>query len=108
MGDSQNLAQAEKHCYDISDLLLHSTLRVIAVEEQMLHARRISRSISLSQIQMANEELHCLLFFDRIKADATTTSSRHLMTIRSRAFHCLGRSRYSNYWTPRFCQHAKR
>jgi hypothetical protein len=38
VSDFQNLAQAEKNCYDISDLLLHPTLRLIAVEEQMLHA----------------------------------------------------------------------
>jgi hypothetical protein len=34
--DFQNLAQAGKNCYDISELLLHPTLRLIAVEEQTL------------------------------------------------------------------------
>jgi hypothetical protein len=37
MEDFQNLAQAEKNCYDISELLLHATLRYIAVEENALH-----------------------------------------------------------------------
>lgn len=37
MEDFQNLAQAEKNCYDISELLLHATLRYIAVEEKALH-----------------------------------------------------------------------
>jgi hypothetical protein len=35
--DMQDLAQAGKNCYDISELLLHSTLRLIAVEESILH-----------------------------------------------------------------------
>jgi hypothetical protein len=35
--DMQDLAQAGKNCYDISELLLHSTLRLIAVEEAILH-----------------------------------------------------------------------
>jgi hypothetical protein len=35
--DVQDLAQVEKNCYDISELILHSTLRLIAVEEQVLH-----------------------------------------------------------------------
>jgi len=35
--DMQNLAQAGKNCYDISELILHSTLRLIAVEEAILH-----------------------------------------------------------------------
>jgi hypothetical protein len=34
--DFVSLAQAEKNCYDISELLLHSTLRYIAVEETVL------------------------------------------------------------------------
>jgi hypothetical protein len=35
--DMQDLAQAEKNCVDISELILHSTLRLIAVEENILH-----------------------------------------------------------------------
>jgi hypothetical protein len=35
--DMLDLAQAGKNCYDISELLLHSTLRLIAVEEAILH-----------------------------------------------------------------------
>jgi hypothetical protein len=35
--DMQDLAQAGKNCYDISELILHSTLRLIAVEEAVLH-----------------------------------------------------------------------
>lgn len=38
MDDFLNLAQAEKNCYDISELLLHPTLRLIAAEEQTLHS----------------------------------------------------------------------
>ena len=34
--DFIDLAQAEKNCYDISELLLHATLRYIAVEETAL------------------------------------------------------------------------
>lgn len=34
--DVQSLAQAEKNCYDISELILHPTLRLIAVEEKTL------------------------------------------------------------------------
>jgi len=34
--DFQDLAQAEKNCYDISELILHATLRYIAVEENAL------------------------------------------------------------------------
>ena len=37
MLDVQDLAQAEKNCYDISELLLHSTLRLIGFEEAVLH-----------------------------------------------------------------------
>jgi hypothetical protein len=37
MNDFLSLAQAEKNCYDISELLLHATLRYIAVEETALH-----------------------------------------------------------------------
>jgi hypothetical protein len=36
MNDFLSLAQAEKNCYDISELLLHATLRYIAVEEAAL------------------------------------------------------------------------
>jgi hypothetical protein len=36
MQDIQSLAQAAKNCEDISELLLHATLRLIAVEEQTL------------------------------------------------------------------------
>jgi hypothetical protein len=36
--DVQDLAQAEKNCYDISELVLHATLRLIAVEEKVLHS----------------------------------------------------------------------
>jgi hypothetical protein len=36
--DFVSLAQAEKNCYDISELLLHATLRYIAVEETALQA----------------------------------------------------------------------
>ena len=36
MQDFIDLAQAEKNCYDISELLLHATLRYIAVEETAL------------------------------------------------------------------------
>ncbi len=36
--DVQDLAQAEKNCYDISELILHATLRLIAVEEKLLHS----------------------------------------------------------------------
>jgi hypothetical protein len=36
MQDFQDLAQAGKNCYDISDLILHATLRLIHVEEQTL------------------------------------------------------------------------
>lgn len=42
MNDFQDLAQAEKNCYDISELLLHPTLRLIAVEERTL--RELSES----------------------------------------------------------------
>jgi hypothetical protein len=35
--DMQDLAQAGKNCYDISELILHSTLRLIAFEETVLH-----------------------------------------------------------------------
>ena len=31
-----DLAQAGKNCYDISELILHATLRYIAVEENLL------------------------------------------------------------------------
>jgi hypothetical protein len=34
--DMVDLAQAGKNCYDISELILHSTLRYIAVEENLL------------------------------------------------------------------------
>lgn len=34
--DLLNLAQAEKNCYDISELLLHATLRYISVQEAAL------------------------------------------------------------------------
>ena len=34
--DFVSLAQAEKNCYDISELLLHATLRLIAAEESAL------------------------------------------------------------------------
>lgn len=37
MLDFQNLAQASKNCCDISELILHSTLRLIAFEEQVFH-----------------------------------------------------------------------
>jgi hypothetical protein len=37
MNDFLSLAQAEKNCYDISELLLHGTLRYIASEEAALH-----------------------------------------------------------------------
>jgi hypothetical protein len=43
MQDIQDLAQAGKNCYDISELIMHSTLRLIAVEERLL------RSISEQQ-----------------------------------------------------------
>ncbi len=33
MQDFQNLAQADKNCYDISELLLHATIRYISAEE---------------------------------------------------------------------------
>ena len=36
MEDIQSLAQAGKNCDDISELLLHATLRLIAVEERTL------------------------------------------------------------------------
>lgn len=36
MDDFVSLAQAEKNCYDISELLLHATLRYISVEETAL------------------------------------------------------------------------
>ncbi|WP_158943154.1 hypothetical protein [Granulicella sp. S190] len=36
MQDFQDLAQAGKNCYDISELLVHSTIRYIAVEERVL------------------------------------------------------------------------
>jgi hypothetical protein len=36
MNDFLSLAQAEKNCYDISELLLYATLRYIAVEETAL------------------------------------------------------------------------
>ena len=36
MQDFQNLAQAEKNCYDISELLLHATIRYISAEETAL------------------------------------------------------------------------
>jgi hypothetical protein len=36
MQDFQDLAQAEKSCYDISGLLLQATLRYIALEEKTL------------------------------------------------------------------------
>ncbi len=36
MQDFQNLAQAEKNCYDSSELLLHATIRYISVEETAL------------------------------------------------------------------------
>jgi hypothetical protein len=36
MQDFQDLAQAEKNCYDISELILHATLRYISVEESAL------------------------------------------------------------------------
>jgi hypothetical protein len=38
MSDFVALAQAEKNCYDISELILHATLRLISVEERVLHA----------------------------------------------------------------------
>jgi hypothetical protein len=38
MSDFLDLAQAEKNCYDISELILHPTLRLISVEERVLHA----------------------------------------------------------------------
>lgn len=38
MADWQDLAQAGKNCYDISDLLLHVTLRYVANEETALRA----------------------------------------------------------------------
>jgi hypothetical protein len=38
MQDFQNLAQAEKNCYDISELLLHATIRYISAEEAPLRA----------------------------------------------------------------------
>jgi hypothetical protein len=34
--DVQDLAQAEKNCYDISELILHPTLRLISFEEKVL------------------------------------------------------------------------
>ena len=43
MQDFQNLAQAGKNCYDISELLLHATLRLISVEEQALHTLAAQR-----------------------------------------------------------------
>jgi tRNA splicing ligase len=36
MQDFQDLAQAEKNCYDISELLFHATIRYISVEETAL------------------------------------------------------------------------
>jgi len=36
MQDFQDLAQAEKNCYDISELLSHATIRYISVEETTL------------------------------------------------------------------------
>jgi hypothetical protein len=36
--DMQDLAQAEKNCYDISELILHPTMRLIAIEEKLLHS----------------------------------------------------------------------
>jgi len=36
MQDFLDLAQAGKNCYDISELLVHSTIRYIAVEERVL------------------------------------------------------------------------
>jgi tRNA splicing ligase len=36
MQDFQDLAQAGKNCYDISELLFHSTIRYITVEETVL------------------------------------------------------------------------
>jgi hypothetical protein len=40
--DMQDLAQAGKNCYDISELILHATLRLISVEEAIL--RKLSES----------------------------------------------------------------
>ena len=36
MQDFQEIAQAEKNCYDISELLLHATIRYISAEENAL------------------------------------------------------------------------
>lgn len=36
MQDFKNIAQAEKNCYDISELLLHATIRYISAEETAL------------------------------------------------------------------------
>lgn len=36
MQDFQDIAQAEKNCYDISELLLHATIRYISAEENAL------------------------------------------------------------------------
>jgi len=36
MQDFQDLAQAEKNCYDVSELLSHATIRYISVEETTL------------------------------------------------------------------------
>jgi hypothetical protein len=38
MQDFQDLAQAEKNCYDISELLFHATIRYISVEETALRS----------------------------------------------------------------------
>jgi hypothetical protein len=43
MQDFQDLAQAGKNCYDISELILHATLRLISVEEQALHTLAAQR-----------------------------------------------------------------
>jgi hypothetical protein len=40
MQDFLSLAQAGKNCYDISELILHATLRLIHVEEQALITQR--------------------------------------------------------------------
>jgi hypothetical protein len=44
MQDFLSLAQAGKNCYDISELILHATLRLIHVEEQALNTLNTQRN----------------------------------------------------------------
>lgn len=56
MQDFQDLAQAEKNCYDISGLILPATLRYIASERRR-YKRRVSSRVPLMSRKYAQKDL---------------------------------------------------